>query len=263
MIKKIVSGGQTGADQAALDAAIELGVQHGGWIPKGRPTETGPLPEKYKLQEMPTSSYPKRTEQNVIDSDGTVIFSHGKLKGGSVLTQKLAKKHNRPCLHIDMSSINPYAAVKAINYWLKNHDVQVLNVAGSRLSKDPEIYEATKTILKSVLHLHLFGKTDALDIAPLIPTTVEEAVDHLVSSIPLRDKTRLATMKKEELYLLYPTLGRHIRARYGLWSGNEGLMESCRKLSGQKDIHPDSASALIIMELWKRLQESHALRVVK
>ena len=74
MIQKIISGGQTGADQAALDAAIKLGISHGGWIPKGRITEHGPLPDRYKLQEMPTDSYPARTEQNIIDSDGTVNY---------------------------------------------------------------------------------------------------------------------------------------------------------------------------------------------
>ena len=74
MIKKIISGGQTGADRAALDVAIKLGIRHGGWIPKGRKTEDGPLSDKYQLQEMPTASYPARTEQNVIDSDGTLII---------------------------------------------------------------------------------------------------------------------------------------------------------------------------------------------
>ena len=98
---KIISGGQTGADRAALDVAIELGVPHGGWIPKGRLTEEGSLPAKYQLKEMPTASYPKRTEQNILDSDGTLIVSHGNLAGGSALTRKLAKKHQRPWLHID------------------------------------------------------------------------------------------------------------------------------------------------------------------
>jgi len=79
MLTKIISGGQTGADRAALDAAIDLGIPHGGWIPKGRNAEDGTLPDKYQLQEMPTASYPKRTEQNVIDSDGTLILSHGNL----------------------------------------------------------------------------------------------------------------------------------------------------------------------------------------
>ena len=83
MIIKLTSGGQTGADRAALDVAIKFNIPHGGWIPKGRKTEDGPLSDKYQLQEMSTGSYPKRTEQNVIDSDGTVILSHGSLKGGS------------------------------------------------------------------------------------------------------------------------------------------------------------------------------------
>ena len=86
MIKKIISGGQTGADRAALDSAIKLGIPHGGWIPKGRITENGPLPEKYQLQEMPTISYPRRTEQNVIDSDGTLIVARGKLISPGRLT---------------------------------------------------------------------------------------------------------------------------------------------------------------------------------
>ena len=83
MIEKIISGGQTGADRAALDVAIKLGITHGGWIPKGRITEEGPLPEKYQMQEMSTESYAARTEQNVIDSDGTLIICRGKPTGGS------------------------------------------------------------------------------------------------------------------------------------------------------------------------------------
>ena len=84
MIERIVSGGQTGADQAALDVAMELALPHGGWVPKGRKTERGPLPRKYLLQEMPTDSYPKRTEQNVMDSDGTLIIDF-KLKAGNFI----------------------------------------------------------------------------------------------------------------------------------------------------------------------------------
>ena len=96
LISKIISGGQTGADRAALDVAIELGISHGGWIPKGRKTERGPLPAKYQLTEMPTDSYPKRTEQNVVDSDGTLIISHGELTGGSDYTRMMAAKHGKP-----------------------------------------------------------------------------------------------------------------------------------------------------------------------
>ena len=95
MIKKIISGGQTGADQAALDAAIKLDIPHGGWIPKGKITENGPLSDKYQLDEMPTASYEERTEQNIIDSDGTLIVSHGRLTGGSALTRELAMENGK------------------------------------------------------------------------------------------------------------------------------------------------------------------------
>ena len=88
MIKKIISGGQTGADRAALDVAIKLNIPHGGWVPKGRPAEDGPIHTKYQLKEMPTDSYSDRTEQNVADSDGTLIISHGELTGGSAFTRK-------------------------------------------------------------------------------------------------------------------------------------------------------------------------------
>src|SRR5210317_2583040 len=101
MIKKIISGGQTGVDQAALDVAIKLAVAHGGWIPKGRITESGPLPAKYNLKETRSSSYADRTEKNVQDGDGTLILSRGQLSGGSEYTREMAIKHDRPWLHID------------------------------------------------------------------------------------------------------------------------------------------------------------------
>ena len=151
MLKKIISGGQTGADQAALDFAIEHGIPHGGWIPKGRKTEDGILPEKYHLDEMPTASYPKRTEKNIMDSDGTIIFSRGKLTGGSALTRKLAKQHQKPWFHIDLDKVEKTEAVQIIAGWINKHAVQVLNVAGPRASKNPGIHDAVMAILESVV----------------------------------------------------------------------------------------------------------------
>ncbi|MDM8542637.1 putative molybdenum carrier protein [Desulfococcaceae bacterium HSG9] len=90
VLQKIVSGGQTGADQGALDAAISLGIDHGGWLPKGRKTENGALPSNYNLKEMDSAHYAKRTLQNVIDSDGTLIISHGPLTGGRFGTHPYA-----------------------------------------------------------------------------------------------------------------------------------------------------------------------------
>ncbi|MCP5104918.1 MAG: hypothetical protein GY950_16145, partial [bacterium] len=136
--------------QAGLDVAIELGIPHGGWIPKGRRTEAGILPAKYRLKEIPTASYPKRTEKNVIESDGTIIFSHGTLTSGSALTRRLAKKHHRPWLYVDLDKYNTSRAAWAVKDWLIEWDIKVLNVAGSSESKAPGIYEETKEILEGV-----------------------------------------------------------------------------------------------------------------
>lgn len=150
-IRKIISGGQTGADVAGLDAAIKRGIPHGGWIPKGRLTEDGPLPEKYHLQEMPTASYPKRTEKNVMDSDGTVIFTHGKLTGGSLLTRKKALQHGRPVLHVDLDAVSTDEAVGALKVYVDENRIEVLNVAGSRGSGDRLIYGKVFEIMSLVL----------------------------------------------------------------------------------------------------------------
>jgi hypothetical protein len=118
MIRKIISGGQTGVDRAALDVAIKLAVAHGGWIPKGRITENGPLPENYKLKETRSSSYADRTEKNVQDADGTLIISRGQLTGGSDYTREMAARHNRPWLHIDLSQMAAFQAAIEINQWV-------------------------------------------------------------------------------------------------------------------------------------------------
>jgi hypothetical protein len=153
VIEKIISGGQTGADRAGLDAAIELDIPHGGWIPKGRKTEDGGLPEKYHLEEMASGSYAARTEQNVIDSDGTLIVSHGKLNGGSAMTRQLAKKHKRPWLHVDLEKTNFFKAAMDVRNWVAENQVRVLNVAGPRGSKDPGIYKATKKLLTLLIKM--------------------------------------------------------------------------------------------------------------
>lgn len=116
-------------DQAALDAAIQLGIPDGGWIPKGRLTEAGALPDKYALTEMPTTDYLKRTKQNVLDSDGTVIFSHGDLKGGSKWTADFATELRKPFLPIDLRSTPFSESAEGLAARVKAHDIGVLSVA--------------------------------------------------------------------------------------------------------------------------------------
>jgi hypothetical protein len=149
MVEKIISGGQTGADRAALDFAIKNNLPHGGWLPKGRKAEDGRLPDHYQLQEMPSGDYSKRTKQNILDSDGTLIVSHGFLTGGSALTEFLAEEHKKPYIHIDLNLLSMQEAAQIINKWIQGHKLKVLNVAGPRGSKDPKIYEATIHLLET------------------------------------------------------------------------------------------------------------------
>lgn len=154
-IVRIVSGGQSGADQGFLDACIYYGLDYGGYIPKGGICEGGLIPYKYKnLIELKTASYLKRTEANVVSSDCTLIFSYGALEGGSLKTAGFAKKHNRPYLHVDLEESKRVKAVKVISNWLKEKCPAncILNGAGSRASKSPEIQRAVELIMVDVLN---------------------------------------------------------------------------------------------------------------
>jgi len=150
MIQKIISGGQTGADRAALDFAIRYNIPYGGWVPKGRTTEDGTLPEKYNLQEMTTGQYSKRTEKNVLDSDGTLIISHGLLTGGSALTTSFAELHKKPWIHIDLEMTSRSEGARMIHEWVDRNGIKIMNVAGPRESKDPMIYQAVMELLEEM-----------------------------------------------------------------------------------------------------------------
>jgi hypothetical protein len=152
MLKKIISGGQTGVDRAALDVAMRAGIAHGGWIPKGRLTEDGPLPPHYQLREMPTEAYDARTEKNVIDSDGTLIISRGSPTGGTDFTRKMALKHGKQLLHIDLAlGQRASDAGSLIASWVEMNRIETLNVAGPRASHDPAIYMDTVNIMTHAL----------------------------------------------------------------------------------------------------------------
>lgn len=133
-VKRIISGGQTGADRGGLDAAIDLGIPHGGWCPKGRRAEDGTIPMKYDLQETDSFEYLARTEQNVIAAHGTVVFTFGTPTAGSALTIQYAERHRKPVLHLDLRELRPDEAAKRLRAWIEEHAISILNVAGSRES---------------------------------------------------------------------------------------------------------------------------------
>ncbi len=139
MIEKLISGGQTGADRAPLDVAIRHGFPHGGWCPKGRKAEDGPIGGQYILFETPSASYLQRTEWNTRDTDGTVVFTLSKnATGGSLRTIEFARKHKKPCAHI--SKAGNYQPAEALQRFVSEHGIKRLNVAGSRETKEPGIH---------------------------------------------------------------------------------------------------------------------------
>lgn len=148
---RIVSGGQTGVDRAALDVALAAGLSCGGWCPAGRRAEDGVIPKRYPLRETPTAEYAERTHLNVRDSDATLILARERrVAGGTALTQEFAEALGRPCLVLDPRA--PDGADKAAR-WLIEQQVRVLNVAGPRESTEPGIYEEAFELLS-----RLFGE---------------------------------------------------------------------------------------------------------
>lgn len=145
-LERIVSGGQTGVDRGALDAALALGIPHGGWCPLGRIAEDGMIPSEYELRETPSPEYPIRTEQNVIDSDGTLILYRARLLGGTELTRRMCVKHERPVITVDLTAASDKDLL-CVRSWIKKHAVRVLNVAGPRESSSPGIADQAMRFL--------------------------------------------------------------------------------------------------------------------
>ncbi len=145
---KIISGGQTGVDRAALDVAIELGIPHGGWCPLGRLAEDGTIPTHYQLAETDSPDYAVRTERNVQEADATLILCRGRPTGGTELTRLLALRHGKPLHVVDLSAKPALAKARR---WLARYGRGVLNVAGPRESQSPGIGAQAAEFLRKLL----------------------------------------------------------------------------------------------------------------
>jgi hypothetical protein len=158
----IVSGGQTGADRAALDFAIRFGIPHGGWCPRGRLAEDGPLDERYQLTESPSYKYDQRTRWNVRDSDATLVITiQATPTGGTALTLAAARQQGKPYLHVareTIASVNE--AGEQIAEFIAEHHVERLNIAGPRGSQEPEIAAFVTELLTSALAANVFANEE-------------------------------------------------------------------------------------------------------
>ena len=151
VIKHIISGGQTGVDRAALDAAMETGIECGGWCPKGRWAEDGVIDARYPLRETDEAEPAVRTRKNVEESDGTLILSPKPLTGGTAITQAFAKERERPVLVIDPFNVRT-DQVATVFKWIQREKITSLNVAGPRESEAAGVYAVTRVLVTEILH---------------------------------------------------------------------------------------------------------------
>lgn len=252
-IKKIISGGQTGADQAALDVAIKLGIPHGGWIPKERKAGDDIISEKYRLHEIPFTSHTGRTEKNLLESDATLIISYGELVGGPALTRKLAMKNGRNWLYIDLNITPAVQAVSIISSWIRLYGIEILNVTGPRASKEPKIYQDTMNLLEKALCVNLIKDNvdDFLASRDHPSQIVEDLIHQIVSELSLKLKVIIANLTIEEIETLQYAID--------LYIGSRPEMNDTDKTG----LFSDEAYTVIMKTLWNKLQETYKLRVVK
>jgi hypothetical protein len=148
---KIISGGQTGVDRAALDAALMEGWEAGGWCPQGRLAEDGRIPDRYPVCELPGGDYSARTMRNVLESDGTLIIYFGTLRGGTHFAAEQCKLERKPLLVIDAETTEPSGAAEAAEKFVRDHGIVILNVAGPRTSEEPRGYDYTLGAIRDLL----------------------------------------------------------------------------------------------------------------
>jgi hypothetical protein len=275
MVKKIISGGQTGVDRAALDFAIKFNIPHGGWIVKGRIAEDGALDDRYKLQEIPESSYPRRTLKNILDSDGTLIISRGPLTGGSDYTRKMAVSRNRPCIHIDLNRMNFFQAAENIRTWIFDNKIEILNLGGPRSSKDPNIYKDVLDILETAFYLDIIdtnmprvsgpaGRLRENYTLPQLPKTIDQAADTIISGLSFGDRAKIANLSPSKLKSLTESMSEEIIARFSLDEHNPDLLSACREASGSNSDDHYVAVEIIMDRVWEKIrQKRNVLKLVK
>ena len=151
VLERIISGGQTGVDRAALDAALDAGMSCGGWCPKGRKAEDGLIDPRYPLEEAPSAEYAMRTQWNVRDSEGTLILTVGEPTGGTALTVLLADRMGKPFRLVDLQQAE---AMPPVAEWITANKMSILNIAGPRESTLPGIYsQAAEFVRRLLAHL--------------------------------------------------------------------------------------------------------------
>ena len=213
-------------------------------------------------------------EQNVINSDGTLLITRGRKTVETRYAVETALRYQRQLLHVDLSQQSAFEAASLASSWVSLQNIKVIFVTGPSGEQDTRIYEQTKKILETAFYLE-FVKTglhpehprmktlneDAL--RPGMPGSVDEAIDRLKQTLPLKDRAIIANMRPEELDHLRSGLGDYIKQNFGIYTGNTALLQSCADLGGLVQPLPEEACAVILRALWQDLQTTHRLRIIK
>ena len=266
IVRKIISGGQSGVERAALDLAVQLGISHGGWVAPGRLVDDGLLPGRYRLSELPFSGRPAGAEANLDIADGVLLISRGPLAGEAAKVQSLAQARQCPCLAIDLDRYTRFQSSLLINSWLQARRIEILFITGPREKEQPTIYRDTMECFRAAWWSLMMVEPVQTDAAPAshdaLPRTLDEAVDRLQREIPLKDKVTIANMSADEIAGLRKTLGRYIQKHFGIWDGNLELTQSCGAAAGRHHLADDETATLILDRFVRELRQTHTLRLV-
>lgn len=268
MIEKILSAGRDGAERAAIDAAVELGIQFGGSRYDPDIVRTG-LPTDGACDDAsPSADYRGCIEENVKNSDGTLIITLGRPEEYADHARKTALRNRRQLLHVDAASTDVLEAASLIRSWIDIYFISTLHVTGLCDENASSLYLSSFHILVNAVS-DPTSDTQPDDIRPFPlpeidkPRTVEQAIERLLYEMPLKDRMNLARMRKDELAMIHPALAEFIVVRFGLGPGNPSLIKSCCFHARQKEMDVSQAAAILIRSLWERLQKTHSLRIVK
>jgi hypothetical protein len=266
LLQRILSGGRPGAEAAALEAALAMGIACGGW--RAPEAEAADGDDRCGLKPLPAGDPRHPDEANVEEAHGTLSVSYGPPSGHASRIGAHAERQGRPWLHIDLLQRGKFEAAMAIRSWLVARHVAVLHVTGGGAFENPAIRGATLDLIESVTYLLEMSQRPGASPppaqdAPPPPRSVQQAVERLSDSLSLKDRILIANLSIDELPTLHPTLGDYILSRFDLVGGGGELLAACRFFAARETLDPQAAMTVILEALWRELRRTHRLRIVK
>jgi hypothetical protein len=263
MLEKILASGRNGTERAALDLAVELGLSYGG----SRPSKAGEEPVYEGLNPLSGAGRSACLEQNVLDSDGTLMITFGRPDGYTDLARRLSLRHGRQLLHVDAATAKASEAAGLIRSWIEVYGISVLHVTGVDENNALALYAAAASMLAYAIEPmqreNIPGGSGLLPAAGGRPATLQQAVSRIEAGMNLREKAIFAGTDAGDADRLFGPLVSTVVARLGLDSENRLLLGSCRTAANQPKMGPDEAGLFILTTLWRSLRKTCRIRVVK